>query len=339
MVKCSQTDCTEILNYLPFKCRYCGRTFCKKHRLPENHECTFSIGANSQAETHPPSVDKSFAKEMPYSTTNEVPYNSTEDYDKKLEKEMRDYIKAQERQAMPPPPTRSSRAYRENYSPFITRSNKRTVTYTLMGVTLLFYIGSEFLPGLFFLNANLLISDSYYLYFQTIITSLLTPRYGDTFLRIFSLLITEFMLYSIGKSIEAQFGPKFFLTLYGVAGLSGVIVVLIVQWVGPFISIFPGLNVAFLTSTQWCAILGMMSFLIHLMGLDREIRMYLYFIPIRLKGKYILYGLLGYASIIAIVGLFSPLYSTAEPLGQIAAIFAGKLMFHKFGRRMNTSFY
>lgn len=25
--------------YLPFKCKYCGGTFCSEHRLPENHKC------------------------------------------------------------------------------------------------------------------------------------------------------------------------------------------------------------------------------------------------------------------------------------------------------------
>jgi predicted nucleic acid binding AN1-type Zn finger protein len=25
---------------LPFVCNYCGKEHCKKHRLPENHNCT-----------------------------------------------------------------------------------------------------------------------------------------------------------------------------------------------------------------------------------------------------------------------------------------------------------
>ncbi len=35
--------CGEQIGYLPFNCKYCGGTFCKKHRLPENHECTFEL--------------------------------------------------------------------------------------------------------------------------------------------------------------------------------------------------------------------------------------------------------------------------------------------------------
>ena len=35
--KCS--CCKEIIDGLPFKCKYCGKYFCSKHRLPENHNC------------------------------------------------------------------------------------------------------------------------------------------------------------------------------------------------------------------------------------------------------------------------------------------------------------
>ena len=35
--------CGDQITYLPFTCKYCGGTFCKKHRLPENHECTFEL--------------------------------------------------------------------------------------------------------------------------------------------------------------------------------------------------------------------------------------------------------------------------------------------------------
>ena len=35
--------CGDQIAYLPFTCKYCGGTFCKKHRLPENHECTFEL--------------------------------------------------------------------------------------------------------------------------------------------------------------------------------------------------------------------------------------------------------------------------------------------------------
>ena len=35
--------CGEKIDFLPFKCKYCGGSYCKEHRLPENHQCTFEL--------------------------------------------------------------------------------------------------------------------------------------------------------------------------------------------------------------------------------------------------------------------------------------------------------
>jgi hypothetical protein len=42
--------CGEAAGSLPFKCNYCGGTFCGSHRLPENHECTFDENYQYQRE-------------------------------------------------------------------------------------------------------------------------------------------------------------------------------------------------------------------------------------------------------------------------------------------------
>jgi len=31
--------CQKLSDELPYKCKFCGGTFCSDHRLPENHEC------------------------------------------------------------------------------------------------------------------------------------------------------------------------------------------------------------------------------------------------------------------------------------------------------------
>jgi len=38
MSKCNHPEC-ETKEALPFKCNYCQKLFCTKHRLPENHNC------------------------------------------------------------------------------------------------------------------------------------------------------------------------------------------------------------------------------------------------------------------------------------------------------------
>jgi len=35
--------CDIEIGYLPYKCKYCGLVYCKKHRLPENHDCSFML--------------------------------------------------------------------------------------------------------------------------------------------------------------------------------------------------------------------------------------------------------------------------------------------------------
>jgi hypothetical protein len=49
--------CREKIDDLPFTCNYCGRTFCKKHRLPEKHECTFELNKKIQVESQIENID------------------------------------------------------------------------------------------------------------------------------------------------------------------------------------------------------------------------------------------------------------------------------------------
>ncbi len=35
--------CESKIRDIPFHCKFCGMTFCKKHRLPENHICPFDL--------------------------------------------------------------------------------------------------------------------------------------------------------------------------------------------------------------------------------------------------------------------------------------------------------
>lgn len=35
--------CESKIGDIPFHCKFCGMTFCSKHRLPENHNCPFDL--------------------------------------------------------------------------------------------------------------------------------------------------------------------------------------------------------------------------------------------------------------------------------------------------------
>ena len=72
--------CGEKINYLPFKCKYCGGVFCKEHRLPENHQCTFEL-------KHAPNT---------FSGLGESPSKSG--YSRKTPREFKRYMKRQDKQ-------------------------------------------------------------------------------------------------------------------------------------------------------------------------------------------------------------------------------------------------
>ena len=169
-------------------------------------------------------------------------------------------------------------------------------------------------------------------FFHTIFTAPFAPD------SIWSLLFAEIMLYSLGKNIELQFGPKFMAALYAIAGGFGVVAMIIFQYGELFIF---GITRVGGLSAQWCAILGLFTFILYLVGLNREIRFYLYFIPIKLKAKYVLIFLIGQAVITGLLGAFiwPSLFNPISSIAQLAGILAGKLMYNKYGNQFSSSLY
>jgi len=47
IAKCGIDGCTKKLGLIPFKCR-CTHEFCTKHRMPEEHKCTFDYKTAGQ---------------------------------------------------------------------------------------------------------------------------------------------------------------------------------------------------------------------------------------------------------------------------------------------------
>ena len=336
MAKCSYPDCDEILNYLPFKCRYCGKTFCKKHRLPENHQCSFELQIKPQKEVS--KEVKSFKEKVKQSEKNKIPEDKTYE---QIDREMRNYIRDQERAAMPPPPSRSSGRFgsrSRGYSPFISRTNKPIGTYFMMGFTTLFF----FLTYINILNPFLLInlnslSINFFIYFPSFFVSIFTP------VGLFSWIFTLLILFWSGKVIELQMGTKFLLTLYILSGIANGFGIIFLQSIGLFIQnpFFLALtNNLNLYSTQNGAYYGLMVFILYRIGLDREMRFYLYFIPVRMKAKYILYFIIGIQVAYGVFGIVRLLlgldgaYYVLSSLPQLAGVLVGAYFWKKFGRQI-----
>ncbi|MHA2001616.1 MAG: rhomboid family intramembrane serine protease [Promethearchaeota archaeon] len=345
MAKCSYPDCDEILNYLPFKCRYCGDTFCKKHRLPENHQCSFELQIKPQKEVSKEA--KSFKEKVKQLEKNKIPENKTYE---QIDREMRNFIHDQERAAMPPPPSRSSGRYgsrSRGYSPFISRTNKPIGTYSIMGITIFFFLLTYYPPiqQYILLNLNYFIS-SFIFHIPSIFTSSFTPELSGYLTPSWiSLIFTLLILFWSGKVIETRMGTKFLLSLYILSGIANGFAILLLQSLGLLIQnsffFFNIAQISFPFSTQNGAYYGLMVFLLYQIGLNREMRFYLYFIPIRMKAKYILYFIAGmqlaygiYGIIILILQNPNGAYYILSSFPQLAGILVGAYFWKRFGRQV-----
>lgn len=344
MAKCNYPECDEILNYLPFKCRYCGGTYCKKHRLPENHKCSFELQIQPQKEV---SQDfKSSKEDVKKKEINQIPEDKTY---AQIDKEMRNYIREQERAAMPPPPSRSGGLFRSRsrgYSPFITRASKPIGTYSLMGITTFFFFLSLIPSTWSYILLNLNYFSSYFiLHIPTIITSIFTPGLtGRYTLDWLSWIFTLLILFWSGKVIELQMGTKFLVTLYIISGMANGIVILFLQSIGLVIQYPFFLSMTqnpFPYSTHQGGYYGLMVFLLYRIGLDREMRFYLFFIPIRMKARYILYVIIGiqlaygiYGTIILLFGSYGGAYYILSSFPRLAGLGVGAYFWKRFGRQI-----
>jgi len=247
--------CGEQINYLPFKCKYCGGIYCKKHRLPENHQCTFEL-------KHGPIVPLNLREEP-----------SKKDNSHGTSKEFKKYMKNQEKQKQ------RTIKYYESYDTKTTQNNSikfLIIAIVIMSIAAMFYPLYLTLSSYSFLN----------FYFWTFITSLFVS-YTSDFFGLFFLFILILFFYMIIKNIERVFGTKFLLQLYFICaiftGLVYILLLLLLQLIyGPYGSV---IFVPYGLASG--ALLGVVCFMIF-MNWNREMTFLLFFLPIRMKGRTII---------------------------------------------------
>jgi len=241
--------CGEPINYLPFKCKYCGGVYCKKHRLPENHQCTFEL-------KHGPIVPLNL---------RESPSKSVSSHG--ASREFKKYMKRQEKQ-------RTIKHYE-------TTTKTNSTTYLIIAIFIM-SIASMGYPLYLTLSSYSFLE----LYLWTFITSLFVS-YTSDFFGLFFLFILIIFFYMIIKNIERVFGTKFLLQLYFICaiftGLVYILLLLLLQLIyvpyGSVIVVPYGLASG--------ALLGVICFMIF-MNWDREMTFLIFFLPIRMKGKTII---------------------------------------------------
>ncbi len=257
MVNCYY--CDEEIDYLPFKCRYCGKNHCKNHRLPEKHSCSFEFKSIQTLVN--PSKTSSKAKYQDYSrqrTSNNV----------------------------------SRRRIRSNYaqprfsSTFGSTNQISGVKLLIILNTFMFFM-TIFIP-ISFLSLNLYeILRAPYLMYTIFIATIIPAEFLNP-LSLINLLFSMIMIFFAGKSIEMRFGRRILLSTYFIGTFITGGGIILLQLLFPYF--------VFSNFIYYSSMGGVMA-LITLMGMlnpEAQVTLYLYFIPVRLKMKHIVWIFIGF---------------------------------------------
>ncbi len=265
--------CGDQIGYLPFNCKYCGGTFCKKHRLPENHECTFEL-KHVPIEPATPRTSKNRYQDVDFKKV------TSPEYLNHGPKVLKKYLKRQEREKR-----KTLKSYESSQKSY-NRPTQFSGTKTLFLMIILFSIlGIIFSLNEFtryiYMSLHSLIFDFTY---HTLFTSLFTS--DTSYLGLFFLVIMLMFLYIMARNIEARKGSKFLFKLYIISSLFSVLFYIILRLSLHFympIELF-SVYVGF----AWGGILGILSYSLFPI-MNQQITAMMYFLPIKLKGRTFLY--------------------------------------------------
>jgi hypothetical protein len=255
--------CGNEIGYLPFKCKYCGGTFCKKHRLPENHECSFEL-------KHTPVVPLA-RRERTFSSTQ-----ARRNQRVKQPRRLRRYLKRQDEPISLRP--RRSPKWRTNF-PATKSLLLLIITISIIGSILYNYgLGSYIFFSLYGLYNNFA--------FHTILTSLFITNFDifsfAFFIEIFFMVIMLFFTYLLSRSIEIALGSWFLIKLYLISTLFSVLFYTLLRLT--LIAVAPIQSFALLKGFAWGGILGLISYSLFPV-MNQEITALMMIIPMRMKGR------------------------------------------------------
>ena len=257
-------SCGSEIPYLPFKCKYCGGIFCKKHRLPENHDCTFEL-------KHTPVVP------IPTRSLSRTVSTSSQKSFTKPPRKIKKYIKRQEKQKI-----KTIRDF-EDYGIRGAKGTKYLISLIFILSLITFVSSVDDLYPLFLTLSSLSFLN---LWLWTLITSLFVSYTQDLF-GLFFLIILIILFYIMIKNLERTFGTKFLLRLYFLCGfMTALFYVLLWLALQPFYSYIIVVPIGLASG----ALLGVISFMIFL-NINREMTFLVFFMPIRMKGRTIIFFL------------------------------------------------
>ncbi|MBD3351198.1 MAG: rhomboid family intramembrane serine protease [Candidatus Lokiarchaeota archaeon] len=287
MVKCNY--CGEPINYLPFKCNYCRKYYCKKHRLPENHECSLK-----------------YQKEL---------------LQDKNKRQQRTYTKKLPSQTGVYQISKSS-SHSLFSGPFWNKlSNVKGITWVLT-LNMIFLILSIIPPvqPYVYLSVGNMVRFPYLFY--TIVTAMFIPATITSSFGFLILLIYFFFLFQNGRAIEKRFGKKTFLRIYLGGTLITSIVIFILQ---SLMLAIPGYQILADAGmySSWGGMMAVIAFY-SLLNPNAQMRLFLYFIPIRMTAKWILILFVGFELVPGVISLID-LFAT--PVAQVMYFNAGFIQY------------
>lgn len=244
--------CGEKISFLPFKCKYCGGSYCKEHRLPENHQCTFEL------------------KSVPImsSTVRDAPSKTSSS--RQTSRNFKKYMKRQDKQKQ-----KTIKLYKSYNSKRI----KKNVTLYLLIIISVMSIVSMVAPNYLALSAYSFLDFRLWTFATSIFVNFIYDFFGLIFL-----FILMFFFYMLIKNIEQAFGAKFLIRLYLICAFFSGLVYLIL-W------LILALSLGFIISIPYGlasgALLGVICFTIYI-NWNRQMTFLIFFMPIRMRGKTII---------------------------------------------------
>lgn len=306
--------CGEQISYLPFTCKFCRGTFCKKHRLPENHQCTFELKHVPVVPTTPRESQKRYRDVA-------VKKPATQEYLTKGPRVLKKYLKRQEKQRK-----QAMRGYREY------RGAQYNYTKILFAMIILFsIIGLVFISSggpqyMFFSLPGLIYEYTYYTFFTALFVS------SGNFFGLFFLFIMLIFLYFMARSIELNHGWKFLIKLYVVCCLFSALFFVLLRLAlinyAP-LDLYEGWEYF---GFAWGGIYGLISYSIFPI-MNRKITALMTFIPFRMRGRSFLIMIILIRLIPGLLfALYSPIYLLFY-LPELGGILGAYIIYkYQFGR-------
>ncbi|MEJ2251380.1 MAG: zinc finger AN1 domain-containing stress-associated protein [Candidatus Lokiarchaeota archaeon] len=249
--------CGKEIDYLPFSCKYCGGVYCKEHRLPENHECTFEL-------KHTPTIPTNSEKDIrhgirKYTTATRPREESAKDVRRFLEKERKRRQKE-----------------RKILQPSFQRINKYPAAIIIPIVIVIISIVSIFIWDIFYSLGPIAFN----------IYELITGPFVYNFigfLGFFFFIIIIFFIYMMGRRTELIYGRKFFVILYLVSAYSQLLLFTGLRFA--LMAIYPITPYSIIPdSLAYSGFIGILCFSVF-PAWNTKMRILLCFIPVELKGR------------------------------------------------------